>query len=682
MEEQTASGKLSCPSCGSSYQLPADGGKIVLCAYCGTNIVIPTFVSDETGVDEFDSHTAEILAEILNLVRNGEKINAIKLYRQNFNTGLVEAKNAVDQLSLQDLLDSKHVYKIRVTASSDSVVVPMQGQGEFDEIQAKLLGLLAENRKIDAIKIYRNKFDAGLVDAKNAVEKLAATGILDLPGADGGHPPDAIAAAYQPAQNIYQPDVDRPVRKSSRTGFTCFPSVIVLTAILLISGLAAFIWLAGSRNGTAGLQKIIAPVAKSLRGKPVLLNPAVLIDTDGLSPDIVVQARRFDSDPYQNMLVRISTTAGEIAWETESFGGEDDTLDGIYTDGERIYAVVKRKLAVFQAGDGSLLWKAELSDKPGYCPADGTCMLARDGVFLIKTTDQNIQAFQVSNGSLIWQHVTETGYNGLYTWKNWVVTYQNDLEMSRNYLAFLNIQTGKVEKVIYPEQFYGGPMLYFDERYLYILNRTIEKWDLSQTETALVWRIENDKSLEDDRVVVAKDILLAQTSKGVFGVHKQDGSIVEFISQAGFEFMPLTADEEHAIILSRRTRGTAIFGLWAVNLDNGEQLGPINLGEGEVIQDHFETVSSAEQYKWTYRLSGDKLLVVKFMANPGQVQIEEYDVVSGEKMRNLSGLIPNAEDGSLSIREIIGWKKDVLWTMVGNQIIAIDTGSGKITPGY
>jgi ribosomal protein L7/L12 len=86
--------------------------------------------------------------QIAQLLEQGEKIEAIKLYRQRTGAGLAEAKQAVERLQVDVIF-----------AESD--------------IEEQLLALLRQGRKIEAIRTYRQRTQSSLVDAKAAVEALA-----------------------------------------------------------------------------------------------------------------------------------------------------------------------------------------------------------------------------------------------------------------------------------------------------------------------------------------------------------------------------------------------------------------------------------------------------------------------------------------------------------------------------
>jgi ribosomal protein L7/L12 len=87
--------------------------------------------------------------QIAQLLEQGQKIEAIKLYRERTGAGLAEAKRAVERMQVDVIF-----------AESD--------------IEEQLLALVREGRKIEAIRIYRQRTNRGLKDAKDAVEALAA----------------------------------------------------------------------------------------------------------------------------------------------------------------------------------------------------------------------------------------------------------------------------------------------------------------------------------------------------------------------------------------------------------------------------------------------------------------------------------------------------------------------------
>ncbi|MBS1797030.1 MAG: hypothetical protein JSS81_24600 [Acidobacteria bacterium] len=98
---------FKCPSC--SAPLEFEGRPMQKCRFCGSNVIVPASVVQGSphfgGVGNLDFGDLSALkgkalkiAEIQNLLRNGRKIEAIKVFRETFGTGLKEAKDAVDAM--------------------------------------------------------------------------------------------------------------------------------------------------------------------------------------------------------------------------------------------------------------------------------------------------------------------------------------------------------------------------------------------------------------------------------------------------------------------------------------------------------------------------------------------------------------------------------------------------------
>jgi sugar lactone lactonase YvrE/DNA-directed RNA polymerase subunit RPC12/RpoP len=89
---------IKCPSC--SAPLEFDGDRVETCDFCGSKVIMsPNEMRNETsfGFGELLGQ-AQKLKEVLRLARSGNKIAAIKIYRETFGVGLAEAKDAVERL--------------------------------------------------------------------------------------------------------------------------------------------------------------------------------------------------------------------------------------------------------------------------------------------------------------------------------------------------------------------------------------------------------------------------------------------------------------------------------------------------------------------------------------------------------------------------------------------------------
>lgn len=94
---------FTCPKCGAPQDYQGGSAPTIQCAYCETTLIVPeTLRSAAPDASAFDANQwtrdAEQLIEIKRLLGAGKKIEAIKLYRETFGTGLKEAKDAVEAI--------------------------------------------------------------------------------------------------------------------------------------------------------------------------------------------------------------------------------------------------------------------------------------------------------------------------------------------------------------------------------------------------------------------------------------------------------------------------------------------------------------------------------------------------------------------------------------------------------
>lgn len=99
--------------------------------------------------------TAAGLGPVVELLRSGQKIEAIKRYRELTQVGLKEAKDAVEAMERGE-------------------PVPVSGgpAPAAAAVGSSVQDLLRDGRKLEAIKLYRAQTGLGLKEAKDAVEAM------------------------------------------------------------------------------------------------------------------------------------------------------------------------------------------------------------------------------------------------------------------------------------------------------------------------------------------------------------------------------------------------------------------------------------------------------------------------------------------------------------------------------
>ena len=118
----------------------------------------PRTASEERVPQQPDSLEGQILL----LMQAGKKIEAIKIYRQETGSGLKEAKDAVEALAA-----GQPIARRSGESAETNGVDPTSLEGQ-------VLALMRGQKKILAIKLYREQTGVGLKQAKDAVEALAA----------------------------------------------------------------------------------------------------------------------------------------------------------------------------------------------------------------------------------------------------------------------------------------------------------------------------------------------------------------------------------------------------------------------------------------------------------------------------------------------------------------------------
>lgn len=101
---------FKCPTCAAPLDVKPGAGATVRCPYCENSVILPEELRGGAGIADHgvgQSAGASFgpmidqalkMAEVAQLIRAGNKIAAIKLYRETFGVGLQEAKDAVERI--------------------------------------------------------------------------------------------------------------------------------------------------------------------------------------------------------------------------------------------------------------------------------------------------------------------------------------------------------------------------------------------------------------------------------------------------------------------------------------------------------------------------------------------------------------------------------------------------------
>jgi ribosomal protein L7/L12/DNA-binding beta-propeller fold protein YncE len=207
---------FNCPSCGAPIDIDAGVDPVVRCQYCSNTVVIPAELRSAPGLTA-GAFTGSLdlgdlteigprIQEIIELVHEGEKIDAIKLFRETFGTGLKESKDAVEALERGENID---LTSFSVQSRTGAV------QADPVDMAMRIRELLDAGKKIEAIKVYREAAGAGLKESKDVVEAFEAGRPLEFPEprlTGAGKMIDKAAGLGRAANLVHSGERDEAIR--------------------------------------------------------------------------------------------------------------------------------------------------------------------------------------------------------------------------------------------------------------------------------------------------------------------------------------------------------------------------------------------------------------------------------------------------------------------------------------
>jgi len=148
--------------------------------------------------------------KIHELIEAGQILHAIQTYREATGVGLKEAKQAVEAM-----VQNEYTKPPPDVRSYDNPV-----------LEDKIRSLLAKDRKIDAVKIYREEYGAGLGEAKSAVDRI-----------ESSMPRPAVGTARQ--ESAFGPD---PFAEGGSGESRSIVLLFVIVGVLVVCGLALLVF--------------------------------------------------------------------------------------------------------------------------------------------------------------------------------------------------------------------------------------------------------------------------------------------------------------------------------------------------------------------------------------------------------------------------------------------------------
>ena len=640
--------KLNCPSCGAPLEF--DGtSSTVRCKFCKNVAFIPGLPTAQEATPRAS------LDEIRQLVQDGNLEQAIHRYRELYDVGSQEAKDAVNALAAGKVVEVHRVFSGPPSAEETSQVL--------EEVK----DLLRSGDKIGAIKRYRQVNDVSLTEAKQVVDQVEAalTGIPVPPRPEiPGHPSSP----------------SRPVKSKNRAG-----CVIAVIFILLFGGgiLGYFLTRQGNSN------PFVPPLNAS--GQFTLVSTGT-----GTAPDIA--GLFYNPDKDTRLIGLLDGTNGSLRWQADPLTG-DGYADAVVPGSDLVYATNRSTLLAYRKSDGSLAWQTQMPDKLNY--GDNT-LLVTAGRVITLNNDESLQAYDAATGSLVWNRRLAGNDNTLRLMGGSLVVLDYTTSDSYTYgLFFINPLDGSQQRMVAPTcqvDQYSSESLYIDSGLVYVeaenalylfydsSSGCIQRLDFSNGGVA--WQTVTKESFSFSpygfNYLVTDKTFYFSTGSQLLAVDKSSGAVQTLLTNEDYDLVPLAATGDTILVRARRTRGTERYELWGVNATTGNQTWQMVLPDGGPIDppDEMSGLVDNTGTGWTWKLVPAGLMLIKFQGGPNQMTLDTINPNDGTLLVEQTVPLPKVYGDFYTIPSVIGWQDNVVYLNLDSEIYALDVTTAKILFDY
>lgn len=123
-------------------------------------------------------------AQCIAHIQAGEKLQAVKVYKEAKGVSLAEAKDVIDRLAEKLNEDNTNQYEIsNVEQTTHSNHTTQESNNSLEE---KCLELIKSGNVLQAVKLYKDESGAGLKEAKDMIDSMVARLKKDIPSPQKG----------------------------------------------------------------------------------------------------------------------------------------------------------------------------------------------------------------------------------------------------------------------------------------------------------------------------------------------------------------------------------------------------------------------------------------------------------------------------------------------------------------
>jgi outer membrane protein assembly factor BamB len=487
-------------------------------------------------------------------------------------------------------------------------------------------------------------------------------------------------------------------QRSSRLG--CLIAVVIMVALLALVPAIIF---ATSPQAGAFVQQLLSGQVQQALGTASTIGTRIVIGRSGTivpgandgPPEAIMLTTQYPASggASQTRLVAVSTTTRKLLWQSAPLDAKlYDTP--ILATADLVFILNNQQLMALRRTDGTVGWQATLADKVSLNLCD--CLKLVGTKLAALSDDGTLEVFDTATGKSQWKARSKADSpRGLYVLGQRVAFMDSDAKNNGLLRAF-DLQSGK-ETSVQPQcksdnsdntdfgNWTTHLMLSPKGTDFFVLFGSfaicVQRWDAQSLK--MVWSSPLPKdfsgNVDDLKPVFSDDTLYLAGGPAVLAFALDQGNGRIAFSDPDNNFNVLATHGGDVILEARRQRGSARYGIWAVNAASGQSHWMFDLGEnppldpGGIIDDN--------QPMWVAQPAADGLRVLRFQSAADnksyKLLVDTLNWESGQSAGQKSTPL-NLDTIILTAPDWMTWKNDTLWMVMNYQLVTFDAAQNKI----
>jgi outer membrane protein assembly factor BamB len=437
----------------------------------------------------------------------------------------------------------------------------------------------------------------------------------------------------------------------------------------------------------ASLNRLLAPPAATSVPPPFrsIYRLGTAAPRDGARDDLLVYTvGGSDGSSARHQLAFIDTISGTLRWRSEPL---DDSGAGnqVVVAGDTVYLVDKERLLALRASDGSPDWQTSLvAEPPSGC--EGCLRVVKDRVVVLQK-DGSLQGFDVRSGALVWSMRLAGTPRRLLLVGERLAVFLNMGAQSSQGVELIDPASGAIVQQIVPacSAANKGSLLYYDIPVIFSADGAtmyaipghtypcLQRWDLAtgtlsaeqpltEGSTEAGWHAEYPPLLIDGAIVFAAD-------DKVYTVDAASGAMHTLIEDKQAHFYPVAGRDGVLVVLTTPAWDSDRWIILGLDAQTGAR-------RWQFAVQSQTPLGFGSSANWLWRLTSKGLTVVQLPHNGSpQITADVLDLQTGVSAG--SQVTPIGKHSGVTSEPLLTGA--LIWLNFGDQILALDATSGKLS---